>query len=251
VSRYEVLEAELGRLRKRQAWAVLAPTAASAVGAAQVPLAGGARLWVVVAVALVAPLLLHVLWRALFRPYRAWSDRAAQAARELRGLRARISQVFGGYRGRQKGEHFKKAYALTGRSQRELEEALAVGMYRERREVFVTAFMRAGVAVRVTASIGSPYRCSAADNPRRWREHAERLGCDEIRQYHNHPAHDGHTRPSPTDVRTSRSLLRLLGPGAPPLRSLIICWNPAREWRIFEHDGRGRSWLHFEYDAAA
>ena len=53
--------------------------------------------------------------------------------------------------------------------------------HRERREVFVTAFMRAGVAVRVTASIGSPYKCAAADNPARWAQHVDRLGCDQIR----------------------------------------------------------------------
>ena len=152
---------------------------------------------------------------------------------------------------RQQGEHFKKAYELAGRPLRELEEALSVGMFRERREVFVTAFMRQGIAVRVTASIGSPMRCSAADNPARWKEHVERLGCDEIRQYHNHPVHNGHTAPSRTDIRTSKTLRKLLSPHGHRLRSLIICWNPAREWRVFEHDTTGRHWLHFEFDAAA
>jgi hypothetical protein len=32
---------------------------------------------------------------------------------------------------------------------------------------------------------------------------------------------------------------------------LIICWNPAMEWKVFEHDTTGRHWLHFEFDAAA
>ena len=124
-------------------------------------------------------------------------------------------------------------------------------MFRERREVFVTAFMRQGIAVRVTASIGSPMRCSAADNPARWKEHVERLGCDEIRQYHNHPVHNGHTAPSRTDIRTSKTLRKLLSPHGHRLRSLIICWNAAREWKVFEHDTTGRHWLHFEFDAAA
>jgi hypothetical protein len=33
------------------------------------------------------------------------------------------------------------------------------------------------VAVRVTASIGSPYQCAAADNPARWAEHVDRPKC--------------------------------------------------------------------------
>lgn len=165
-------------------------------------------------------------------------------------VRTRVAAIFDNYRERIKGEAFKRAYALVGKSTAQLEEALAVGMYREHREVFVTAFMRLGVAVRVTASIGSPYRCAAADNPARWAEHVDRLGCDEIRQYHNHPTHNGTTRPSPTDFRTSGSLRRLLGPHGPKLKSLIICWNTLREWRIFEHDDDRKDWLCCEFDAA-
>jgi len=207
------------------------------------------------ALALAAILLLpfpaHLLWRRLFRSYRSGSERCAAIRRELRQLDQRINRIFAAYRQRQQGEHFKKAYELAGRPLRELEEALSVGMFREQREVFVTAFMRQGIAVRVTASIGSPMRCSAADNPARWAEHLERLGCDEIRQYHNHPVHDGQTAPSRTDIRTSKTLRKLLGPHGHRLRSLIICWNPAREWKVFEHDTQGRHWLHFEFDAAA
>jgi hypothetical protein len=110
--------------------------------------------------------------------------------------------------------------------------------------------MRTGVAVRVTASIGSPYKCAAADNPVRWAEHVERLGCDEVRQYHNHPAYHGDTRPSSRDFRTSGSLRVLLGSHGPKLKSLIICWNQLREWKIFEHDDDARHWLCHEFDAS-
>jgi hypothetical protein len=197
-----------------------------------------------------ASLLLHHIWKAVFPAYRQWAARSAQIAEEIAHLRTRVATIFDSYRERNKGEHFKRAYALVGRSVVQLEEALAIGMFRERREVFVTAFMRAGIAVRVTASIGSPYKCAAADNPARWAEHVERLGCDEIRQYHNHPVHNGSTRPSPTDFRASGSLRRLLGPHGPKLKSLIICWNQLREWKVFEHDDDRRQWLCCEFDAA-
>ncbi len=251
MSRYETLHEELGPLLTRQLVAVMLPTviAAVALGLSTGNYRSGLAL--ALAALLLVPLPLHLLWRRLFSAYRKGAERRAAVRRELQELDRRISAIFAGYRQRQQGEHFKKAYELAGRPLRDLEEALSVGMFRERREVFVTAFMRQGIAVRVTASIGSPMRCSAADNPARWKEHLERLGCDEIRQYHNHPVHDGHTSPSRTDVRTSKKLRTLLGPHGNRLRSLIICWNHAREWKVFEHDTTGRHWLHFEFDAAA
>ncbi len=124
-------------------------------------------------------------------------------------------------------------------------------MFRERREIFVTAFMRRGVVVRVTASIGSPFRCSAADNPAKWKDYFEKLNCDEIRQYHNHPAHNETTRASPIDRKSCKTLKELLMPHSSKLRSFVICWNDLREWKIFEYDEAGMHSLHFEFDAGS
>ncbi len=251
MSRYEILRAELAGLRIRQAIALMAPTAAIvalsvhvSVTDAMGPIAGLASL-------ILLPLLFHRVWQIMFPTYRGWVERSSQVTADIAALRRRIAAIFEKYRERGKGERFKRAYDLAGRPVRELEEALSVGMYRERREVFVTAFMRGGIAVRVTASIGSPFRCSASDNPAGWNDHFDRLGCDEIRQYHNHPVHNGSTRPSATDVRTSQLLKAVLEPYGVKLRSLIICWNSLQEWKVFEHDDGGRHWLHFEFDAAA
>jgi hypothetical protein len=227
----------------------MGPTAATAVLVVYDADTGAAKALGGLATLVLLPLVLHHLWRFTIPTYRRWANRSSRIRGEIGDLRQRIATVFTGYRERRKGERFKQAYALTGRSVRALEEALSVGMYRERREVFVTAFMRGGVAVRVTASIGSPFRCAAADDPARWRAHVERLGCDEVRQYHNHPVHTGRTRPSRTDVRTAHALRGILGPHGAKLRSLIICWNGLREWKVFEHAGDGRHWLHFELDA--
>jgi hypothetical protein len=251
MSRYELLQTELGPLTRRQHVAIMLPTVIAAVSLGLSASNYRSGLGLALAALLLLPLPLHFLWRVLFRAYRNGSDRRTVIRHELRALDRRVAAIFAGYRERQQGEPFKKAYELAGRPVRELEEALSVGMFREQREVFVTAFMRQGIAVRVTASIGSPMRCSAADNPARWKEHFERLGCDEIRQYHNHPVHAGHTSPSRTDVRTSKTLRKLLAPHGTRLRSLIICWNAAREWKVFEHDTNGKHWLHFEFDAAA
>ena len=253
MSRYDVIQKELTGLRARQAVAAGVPAilVAAVLAVATRPVRSPALLLtlLVAAIPLLALLLHHIL-KAAFPAYRQWAARAAQLAAEIAQLRARVATIFDRYRERNKGEHFKTAYTLVGRSVAQLEEALAVGMFRERREVFVTAFIRAGVAVRVTASIGSPYRCAAADNPARWAEHVDRLGCDEIRQYRNHPVHGGDTRPSATDFRTSGSLRRLLGAHGPKLRSLVLCWNPLREWKVFEYDADRRHWLSFEFDAA-
>ena len=253
MSRFEVLHAELVQLRIRQVIAVMVPAVAvaGAVVYATSPSRISATSFFTGLVALVvSPFLFHHAWRAIFDRYRQWSERSAHIVVEITALRRRIAAIFEKYRERRKGGRFKTAYDLAGRSLRDLEEALSVGMYRERREVFVTAFMRAGVAVRVTASIGSCYRCAAADNPTKWRDQVEHLRCDEIRQYHNHLVHNGKTRPSTTDIRTSQSIRSLLGPHSKKLRSLIICWNGMREWKIFEHDDQGQHWLCFEFDVA-
>jgi hypothetical protein len=250
MSRYETLRDELRRLRERQFLAVMVPAFAAAA-LATIIAGKGARLEAGLGVLVVLPIFLHWLWRLAVPAYRWRSDQCSAISREISGLKRRIAVVFAKYRGRRKGEQFKQVYALSGRSVRALEEALSVGMFREHREVFVTAFMRSGVAVRVTASIGTPFRCRAADNPARWQDHVVRLGCDEIRQYHNHPEHNGRTTPSRTDIRTSGAIRRLLGPHGAKLCSLIICWNDLREWKVFEYDEAGRYSLHFEFDAAS
>jgi hypothetical protein len=225
---------------------------ASATALLLIPAAetGGAGLLAALGSLIVLPLILHRVWRLTCPTYRAWSDRSAHIRAEIADLQRRIATVFNKYRERHKGERFKQAYALMGRSVHDLEEALSVGMFRERREVFVTAFMRGGVAVRVTASIGSPFRCSAADNPTRWKDHIERLGCEEVRQYHNHPVYNGRTQPSPLDIKTSGSLKMALGSHGAKLRSLVLCWNGLREWKVFEYDETGGHSLHFEFDVA-
>lgn len=232
----------------RQGIAVMLPATATALLSIPATETGVARLVVALGSLIVLPLIFHRIWRIISPTYRTWSDRSAHIRLEIADLQRRMVTVFNKYRERYKGERFKQAYDLTGRSVRDLEEALSIGMFRERREVFVTAFIRGGVAVRVTASIGSPYRCSAADNPNRWKDHIERLGCEEIRQYHNHPVHSGRTGPSPLDIKTSGSLKMVLGRHSTKLRSLVICWNSLREWKVFEYDDTGRNSLHFEFD---
>ena len=246
---YEKLRAELSGLRKRQALATMAPAVATAVLSVPVSDTGATRLLTALLALVVLPIVLHRLWRGAFPIYRKWSDRSSSIRAEIANLQKQVASGFDKYRERRKGERFKQAYDLAGRSVRDLEEALSIGMFRERREVFVTAFMRREIVVRVTASIGSPFRCSAADNPARWKDHIEKLDCDEIRQYHNHPVHNGSTCPSSTDVKSCGSLKVLLGPHASKLRSLIICWNDLREWKVFEYDEAGQHSLHFEFDA--
>jgi len=250
MSRYETLRDELRRLRTQQVMVVMASTAVGA-SLAMVIADDGARLSVGLAALALLPFVLHWFWRLGIPAYRERTDRSSAIRAEIARIRGEIGRVFAKYRPRQRGERFKQVYGLSGRTVCELEEALAVGMFRERREVFVTAFMRRGIAVRVTASIGTPFRCRAADNPGRWKEHVARLGCDEVRQYHNHLEHNGETVPSRTDVRSSGAIRRLLGAHGTKLRSLIICWNDLREWKVIEYDDAGRYSLLYEFDAAA
>lgn len=250
MSTYERLSAEALTLRKQRTLVlavVTLPVVVVAYGLAERAVQG--LLYGALAIT-VTPVIAHGALLLVSRRYQAAWHRASVVRAEVQRLEEALTARFDAFRGRRKGEAFKKAYGLAGRDVSSLEEALAVGMYREGREVFVTAFVRSGVVVRATASIGSLYRCRPADDPAKWRDHIDRLGCDEVRQYHNHPVHDGGTAPSAGDVRSSRQLRKLLGPHAPTLRSFIIFWNRPGEWRVIEYDHRGGHWNHFEFDIA-
>lgn len=254
MSRYEIIKKELKTLRVRQFVSCLGPSVC--VGTILGLLMN--ERWQVayilstfVFTTIVTCIIFHFLLQHIAPAYARWSVRIRQIITEMEQIKVKIAQIFSNYPERPKGQQFKIAYKLANKQLQQMEETLAVGMYREQREVFVTAFMANQIAVRVTASIGSPYRCSASDNPAKWPFHIEKNECDSIRQYHNHPVHDGNTIPSPTDFKTSRLLQKILGPHSAKLRSFIICWNEIGEWKIIEYDANGHFWLHTEYDAFA
>jgi hypothetical protein len=252
MSHYELLHEELNKIRVKQFLSSLVPALIIGI------LVGSAvrntypvdiSIVISVITIFVSAIISHHLLRAMSVGYASLCDRANTINSEIHNIRKQVDSRFSKYRERIKGEQFKKAYSLSGKSLHGLEEALSIGMYREGQEIFVTAFMRKGVAVRVTASIGSPYRCSPSDKPEKWEYHYERLECDQIRQYHNHSVHNGKTQPSQMDYKTAKVLKSFLS--GIEFRSFIICWNAIREWKIVEYSGDGKSWLHFEYDAAA
>jgi hypothetical protein len=197
------------------------------------------------------PLGFQFVIKHLFPRYRTLQDELHKVQSEVSSLRRSVNAVYDKYSRRNKGEHFKRAYELVGKTTKDCEERLAVGMNREQKEVFVTCFLKADEVVRVTASIGSVFRCSASDDPRRWKQHIERLSCDEISQYHNHPISNNRTSPSPVDYKTSLSLKQILGHHGNKLRSFIVYWNEIREWRIMEYDEKCKHWLIYEFDIAA
>ncbi|MEX2173295.1 MAG: hypothetical protein WD872_02970 [Pirellulaceae bacterium] len=198
-----------------------------------------------------APLPLHFLWHFAFAAYRNRATEIARLRGRVRTLRENVERIYAAYPTRTKGAQFKVAFDLQGKSLAELEERLAVGMHREGKEVFVTAFMRRGVAVRVTAAIGSPTRCRPADAPSQWKYHIDRMQCDEVRQYHNHPVYCGRTAPSPLDFRSCATLKSLLCEHATKLRSFVLYWNEIGEWKLLEYDQGGRYLLAMEFDVAA
>lgn len=254
MTRYDNLRCSFSKIRRLQYTATLLPSGIAGALVASITLqysdAFGAFLVSGFAIAAL-PILLHHLWVSVFRRYDELTSEARRIKEELRSLKQSVDSIYNRYPRRQKGEQFKKAYALSGKTIADLEETLAVGMYFEVKEVFVTAFVVDGTAVRVTASIGSLFRCSASDNPLGWRNHITRLGCDEVRQYHNHPTHNNKTEPSAMDYRSCQSTKRILREHADKLRSFIVYWNEIREWRIMEYDESEEHWLSTIFDVAA
>lgn len=253
MSRYDTLRSELGRIRRSQLVAVAVPTAIVAGVSTLISLqhsTGSFAFCVLVVALFVLPILLHHLYSGTFVSYARMLSRAKEIEPELRSLRQTVDHIYEGYSRREKGQQFKQAFDLRGRSIASLEEALGVGMHFERNEIFVTAFITKGIATRVTASIGSAFKCSAADDPSRWREHVTRLGCEEVRQYHSHPDHNNKTEPSSVDYRTCQRIKELLREHADKLHSFIVYWNEIREWRIIEYDENQKYWLSTALDAS-
>src|SRR5687767_1773217 len=123
MSRYEIIHDERTTLTAKQLIAVIGPAAAIAV--LVISTIDGAALAGFISFVFL-PILLHFLWRRIFGSYRQWVDRSAQLSNEIDAIRHRLTEIFEAYPARRKGEQFKKAYDLNGRSVYDLEEALAV-----------------------------------------------------------------------------------------------------------------------------
>jgi hypothetical protein len=224
-----------------------------AIGVALVP---WPHLWVYGALVAVAStfvfaVAISIVLKTTSSAFRDRENEIAHLNARIHDLRNRVIQLCQQYPSRIKGQHFKTAYALNGRSVRDFEMAMAIGMKNEKKEVFVTAFVRQNEVVRVTASIGSPFRCSAADDPRKWPIHYRRLKCDDLRQYHNHPAFGNHTIPSPTDYRSNELLNTLLEPAGISMKAYIVYWNEIFEWRLLRYDENEGSKTEYEFDISA
>jgi DNA repair protein RadC len=118
---------------------------------------------------------------------------------------------------------FKKLYVLDHvQPINEFEEKMIKGMLSEKREIFVTAFVNNTHVLRVTATIGSKYRCNGSDNINLWGEKAVKIGATRIRQYHNHPDVFGRSFPSGTDKNTHRQLKPFIEQWGVKYQSLLI-----------------------------
>lgn len=252
MSRYETLRDEVWAKNQWHALAACTPAAAIGIGgAATLGSQFGASAGIVVGLILFlfSIPLSHCVLQFVSSNYRTSVNNLHGMREEIEALRSRVQSIYSRYRRRSKGQQFKDAYSLCGRDISGLEEALAVGMSHEVKEVYVTAFMKKGIAVRVTASIGSARRCAPSDDISQWRRHVMRLGCDEVRQYHNHPVTSGKTEPSSVDHESTQTLRMVLREHDHKLRSFIVYWNEIGEWKIIEYNDRGYC-MHFEFDAS-
>jgi len=154
---------------------------------------------------------------------------------EIIDLRDGVEKIYSRYPKRSKGQQFKTAFQLKGKTLDNLEEALAVGLFKEQKKIFVTAFIKENKAVRVTATIGSANRCHNSDDIDKWPYYLEKMKCDEIRQYHNHPTTSNQTEPSGMDFFSSKKIVEKFQTKS-AFKSFIIYWNQIKEWRIMEYD---------------
>lgn len=142
---------------------------------------------------------------------------------------------------RSKGHQFKKAYDFTGKLVNDFEHTLSVAMHHEVKEVWVTAFCKSNIVIKVTATIGSARSCKPSDSISSWIDNIRRLNCDEIRQYHNHPVNNNKTVPSTADLSSNISMRKQLSIYKDILRTFIVFWNEIYEYRILEYQDNGET----------
>ncbi len=176
------------------------------------------------------------LLNKLISPFKKITQEIHGLEERIRFLSKKVLDVFAKYKDREKGQTFKSAFGGVGKKVADFEESLCVGMSKEKKEVWLTAFCRNGIVIKVTARIGSARRCKPADDPRNWREYIKANSCDEVRQYHNHPVCTNWTLPSPEDRKTHSVLKNILDDKSYCLKSLIVFWNKIHEWRVLEYN---------------
>ncbi|MGC2422774.1 MAG: JAB domain-containing protein [Nitrospirota bacterium] len=180
-----------------------------------------------------------IILSSFFYKYKAARARIKDILKENELLHNKTKLLYGSVPKRFKGSRFKSHYGLAGHTIDEFEKILAIGMWHEKKEVFVTALCNNGNVLKVTATIGSAFSCRPSDNANAWFKNATALNCDEIRQYHNHPINNNSTSPSMPDIRTSKLLKKYFKETNLPFRSFIIYWNKILEYKILEYSGSG------------
>ena len=171
--------------------------------------------------------------------YKTNRKRMKALTKEIQALRAKALTLYHSMPRRAKGRHFKSHYDLRGSTIEDFEKAIAIGMLHEQKEVWVTAFCRSENVLKVTSTIGSKFICRPSDSVTSWHKNALRLQCNEVRQYHNHLTSRNFTRPSPQDIKTTKSLEESLHKLGLQFQSYIVYWNKILEYKILEYHGDG------------
>ena len=149
------------------------------------------------------------------------------------------------------GIPFHKQYQLVGLSLDEFETTIAAGMWFCGREVFVAAFIRDGVVVRVTTNVGELYSCWPDEDICDWISACKTIDCDYVRIYHNHPCFDGNTGPSTADKDFHWKSTSILNPKGIRVDSFIIYWNECSEWSLMQYDENRYSSTVKQFDAVS
>lgn len=136
---------------------------------------------------------------------------------------------------------FHELYELEGKSLEEFEKAMAAGMWYCGREVYVSAFVKDDIIIRVSTSVGDLTSCGPEEDICEWISLCKSLGCDYIREYHNHPCFDGHTGPSEADKSFHKKTESILNPKRIDIDSFIIYWNEVAEWKLMQYDASGNA----------
>lgn len=131
-------------------------------------------------------------------------------------------------------DSFENLYQLNGKTIDEFEKAMVAGMWYCAREVFVAAFIKNGVVIRVSANVGDLVSCGPGEDVCTWVSLCKQMNCDYVRVYHNHPEFNNNTGSSEADRHFLATLESILDPKGIAIHAFIVYWNQVGEWKLMQ-----------------
>ena len=209
----------------------MVPAAVAAVFTVRSVDSFGLRFWATLAVLVLVPLILHRLWRVAFPAYRTWSNRSLQITTEIEYLEEEPLTSLIGIASDERESTLKKPTISAAGPFANLKRRYpseCIGNDVRYSLLPLCALVSPFVSRLLLAHPSAAQRPTTQPDGDRPNDFVAKKSGNIIIIQSTMALLARH----PLNTKASASLKSLLGPCGSRLRSLIICWNGIREWKI-------------------